>query len=428
MNSTAKGNELEDALYDYLIAEQLEGKPVYGVFQADRCIIRKKPKYPCPDRKKPVEFDVVIEVYREGGDKPFTYVVFECKNYKAGVPATRITDFSYYIGNVFGHSVKAVFVVTSRLQQGAEDIARSNKISIVKFIENGVHIIADRIEQQGSERNFVRSQIFEHERRVKSLKFAAYFDGHYYCSLRQLLQSLEGNIAEPAASAKRLSVPYMPVDEIRAFANEVLSGIHYKTGPVDLFAVCEAMSLNLRFNPTTVVDEDASIVLGSANFDENSIEINPHDNAYRERFTIAHEIGHFCLGHGLHLRSETVIEQDLLLDVQSVDGFDYMRLESQANLFASELLLPDRVFRHAADIACQKLGMRSNIGDYHVYVDDQPVNFMLYNELLSELSNYFLASKEAVEIRLKKLEIVNDRRKFGEASRAKSIGEIFSRS
>lgn len=100
MNSTAKGNSLEDALCDYLSDQQERGNLVYDLYPPERCKIRKKPKYDCPERRKPVEFDVVIELYREGRKIPHSYVVFECKNYKSGIPESRVTDFSDKMGRI----------------------------------------------------------------------------------------------------------------------------------------------------------------------------------------------------------------------------------------------------------------------------------------------------------------------------------------
>jgi Zn-dependent peptidase ImmA (M78 family) len=426
VHTTAKGNKLEDALYEYLIAQQEAKADVYDLYPAGRCVIRNKPKYRCPERKKPVEFDVVIELYRAGREAVHSYVVFECKNYKSSVSEDRVTVFSDQIHRVFGHSVKGVVVVASQLQSGADSIARSRHMGIVKFTENGLDVIADRT-ASGVETEFVRSQIFEQSHRVKSLKFSGYYDGRFVSSPAELLQSLEGS-NDQGGRPETLAIPYLTAKDIRATARAILDGIGYKLGTVDLLAICESMKLDLRFEPRAVVEEDGAVVLGRAFFDQNRIEIYPQDNPNRRRFTIAHEIGHFALGHGQYLRSETVIKEDLLLDMQQPKGFNYVRLETQANRLASEIILPDHVFRHAADIRCKDLGMRSNIGENkHIYVDDQPDNYLLYGQLLTDLSTYFGASKQAIEIRLKKLGIVNDQRKFGEASTVKSIGEIISR-
>jgi Zn-dependent peptidase ImmA (M78 family) len=227
------------------------------------------------------------------------------------------------------------------------------------------------------------------------------------------------------SSKGKVSVPYMSTDDIRAFASEILAGIGYKAGPVDLAEVCAAMALELKFSRKNIFDDDGTLILGSANFDRHSIEINAHNNDFRERFTIGHEIGHFCLGHGRYLRSEPEIEQDLLEDAEVAESFNFARLELQANLFASEIILPDQVFRLAAEVGCKRLKMR-DIGFGYVYVDDKPWNYQPYNELISDLSQYFRVSKQATEIRLKKLGLVNDQLRYGDTSSVNLIGEIFA--
>ncbi len=425
MNSTAKGNKLEDELFKYLIDQQGRGGRVYDLYPSDLCKIRKKPKYDCPERKKPVEFDVVIEVYREGRETPHSYVVFECKNYKSGIPESRVTDFSDKMGRIFGHSVKGILVVSSRLQSGAENIARSRSMGIVKLNDNGLDVVADRRQWRAVDSAFVKSQIFEGENRVKSLKFSAYFDGRFFSSIGQLLESFEHDAdrGKSENGSGRVSAPYISPDDIRAFATDVLEGVSYKEGAVDLNGICAAMSLKLKFSQKNVFDEDGALILGSANFDRNTIEINAHDNRFRERFTIGHEIGHFCLGHGRYLRSETVIERDLLVDTEVAESFDFTRLEVQANVFASEIILPDQVFRIAVEVGRKRLDMR-DIGFGGIYVDDNVWTYQPYNQLISDLSEYFCVSRQATEIRLKKLGLVNDQRKYGDT--ANLIGQIFT--
>jgi hypothetical protein len=184
VNSTAKGNSLEDALVKYLTDQQERGDMVYGAYHPDLCKIRKKAKYPCPERKKPVEFDVVIEVYRQGGTTPHLYAVFECKN-KSGIPEDRVRAFSDLISSVFGHSVKGIVVVTSRLQSGAEAIARSRSMGIVKFNETGADVVVERRDRYAVESAFVKSQFFQQEHRVTALKSSAYFDGKFFSSIGQ---------------------------------------------------------------------------------------------------------------------------------------------------------------------------------------------------------------------------------------------------
>ena len=172
VNSTTKGDSLEDAFHQYLLNQQDQGDLVFGVYPPENCKIFKKKEYYCRDREANVEFDVVLEIYRTGRDTPHLYVIFECKNHNASVSEIHINDFSSKIGRIFSHAVKGVIVVTSRLQSGAEKVARNARMGIVKYDEHGLEIIADR---RGAcvEHGFVRSQIFRSDIPTKSLKFSA---------------------------------------------------------------------------------------------------------------------------------------------------------------------------------------------------------------------------------------------------------------
>jgi hypothetical protein len=124
-----------------------------------------------------VEFDVVIELFRNGRSTPHSYVVFECKNYSGSIPELYVNDFSLKLSRTFRHAAKGVLVISSRLQSGAENVARHSKMGIVKFDEHGFEIIADRKVRPFIEHSFAQKQIFESEKPVKSLKFSAIYNG-----------------------------------------------------------------------------------------------------------------------------------------------------------------------------------------------------------------------------------------------------------
>lgn len=416
MSTTAKGNKLEDAFHSYLLDQQRRGEAVFGVHHPDRCIIHKKKKYPSKDRGTPVQFDVVIEIYGEGRRAPHITVVFECKNYNGDVPEVYVREFSDKLKEIFPNGAKGVIVTSSRLKSGAENVARSRNMGIVKYDQHGLEFIVDRRGLSCLETPFVQSQIFRTNQHVKSLKFSAYHDGNFFGTFSQFLRSLapqrfDDNEQENAGN--RVSVPYVPADDIRAEAQKVLELIDYKLGPVDLEGACAALSINLQYTNKALRDADGTFILGSADFDRNLIQIHAHGNDNRQRFTLAHEIGHFSLQHKKFLRSEMIIESDLMIDGVVEGSFNYERLELQANIFASFLILPDSTFRIALDVARKTLDIRDRTHGY-IYVDDQPVNYGLYQELLALLSDHFKASQQAIEIRLKSLGLVNDQRKRNE--------------
>lgn len=409
MSSKSKGDRLESEFHQYLLDQKNNGELVFGAYSPDNCKIYKKKSYYCRHRSANVEFDIVVEVYREGGDTPHLYVLFECKNHDSNLSEIYVNDFSSKIGRMFPHAAKGVIVTTSRLQSGAEQVAKSFGMAIVKYSENGLTFIAQR-RAACIEYGYVRSQIFRDNARAKSLKFSAYYDGKYFRTIGDLLSTLGREPTEPAPSEIRiLKVPYLSLDKVTESAARVLELADYEAGAVDLAKICDCLSIDLQFTDQVVFDSNGTAILGSANFEKRTIQINSHSRETRERFTIGHEIGHFYLEHGKYLRSETIVEADLFITREKVDSFNYERLEYQANTFAAELILPNSKFRQMTEHYRRSLDIRDR-GHGYIFVDDQPCNYIPYDELLSRLSTHFEVSKRAIEVKLKKRKLVTDRR------------------
>lgn len=352
MSTTEKGDTLEDKLSEYLLDQQNHDKLVYDAYPASHCKVLKKPKYYCKDREANVEFDVVVEVRRTGRSEPHLYVVFECKNHKKPIEDSYVRTFSDQISSVFGQAVKGIVVTSSKLQSGAERLATNRRLGIVKFDENGIEVIADRAVGTWAENRFIQTQLADSTRRSKSLKFSACIDGGYFSSFDQMLHGLETDPNDARAETKNRrdkSVAFLPEAEVQVAAQKARSQIDYDGGEVDVEKLCRVLKLDLSYSQRAFQDADGYTILGSANFAKRSIEINQHGNPNRERFTVAHEIGHFTLGHDQYLHSESIVERDLFSDLDAEDTFNYERLECQANLFASALLLPDEQLRHAVE-------------------------------------------------------------------------------
>jgi Zn-dependent peptidase ImmA (M78 family) len=420
MGSTSKGDKLEEAFYRYLMEQKERGELVFGAYASQNCIIYKKKQYFSRVRNSYVEFDVVIEVFRTDGKSPHLYVIFECKNHGGNVSDIYVNDLSMKMGQIFPDSSKGIMVVTSRLQSGAENVARSRGIGIVKFDENGLDVVAERKISFLNAR-FVKRQMLINAVGTKSLKFSAFYGGRYLSSISELLARLVLDDREIASqigdSGHR--VPFLTLDKIRSIAEQCLTDVGYTNGAVDLEAVCRSLSIDIFYVDRDVVDVDGVPILGSANFNQRTIYINSHSRATRERFTLAHEIGHFVLGHETYLRSETIVERDLLISNEFELSESYERLEYQANNFASELMMPHNLFLQKTAEIRRDLNIKDR-GHGYVYVDDQPWNIVSYNDLLSRLANYFEVSKQAIEVKFRKLQLLTDDRTGG-ATGAKSI-------
>lgn len=418
MNSTSKGDELEDAFYNYLLDQQDRGEDIYGIYPPGKCKIFKKKKYQSRDRGGPVQFDVVIELFQPGRTKPHLYVVFECKHYKGNVPDDRVREFSDKLREIFPNRHKGIMVVSSKLQAGARNVAESRGLGVAKFDRNGLEITADRKGNSYAESRFVESQIFEGKKPAKSLKFSACYDGRFFSDIAELLAAVEFQLSqapEPSRIRNPAAVPYVSPQEIKNLSHAVLMETGYQHGAVDLAKICLVRGVELRSVNSVPTDLEGFPILGTANFSRRTIQVYAHNDSNRERFTIGHEIGHFCLGHDRYLKSDNVLEKDLIEGDQPDGLLNYERLEVQANAFAADLLLPDKAFINAMVMFRSDLGMRYK-GHGFIFVDNQPENLLDYQKLLTLLSLHFEVSKTAVEIKLKKMNWLNDQRTLNHPS------------
>ncbi|MDO5531700.1 ImmA/IrrE family metallo-endopeptidase [Sutterella sp.] len=108
-------------------------------------------------------------------------------------------------------------------------------------------------------------------------------------------------------------------------ANDILEKFWDKNVPVDVYAIARELGLS-------VVEANTPTHSGYFSSDEQTIYINENESPVRKRFTIAHELGHFILGHGDSDRN-TSIWSDRYSPEQ-------MEKETAANKFATELLMP----------------------------------------------------------------------------------------
>lgn len=115
---------------------------------------------------------------------------------------------------------------------------------------------------------------------------------------------------------------YSPATAERSTANQVLA--RYWSGrtlPVDPFEIARQVGLSLL---TTF---DAS---GWYKPNQGVIYYNPSEPYVRQRFTVAHELGHHFLNHGERPRD----------GVAQFNMYNFDPVEAQANRFAAELLMP----------------------------------------------------------------------------------------
>lgn len=154
-----------------------------------------------------------------------------------------------------------------------------------------------------------------------------------------------------------------PENQKISSAQELLTKCNITHFPVDLKAILNYLGINLEEK------EFANDYSGSISLTNNMISVEKRHSQNRKNFTIAHELGHFCLHQDINDKFE-----DQIFFRSNVSD----PVEFQANNFASELLMPEKEFREKI-----KTGFNS----------------------IKKLSEYFGVSTLAIRVRAKQLNI-----------------------
>lgn len=160
-------------------------------------------------------------------------------------------------------------------------------------------------------------------------------------------------------------------------AEKVLAEYSIQSAPVPVDRIAKQMGAQLRFSP---LDQELSGMI----FIKDGVPIigvNSLHHPNRQRFTIAHEIGHLVL-HRQTLTSAVHVDKDFKLfrGPKTAEGSD--PIEVAANNFGSELLVP----RTFLEPFLEKL---------HVDMDDE--------KPLEELAQKFRVSKQVLSYRIQNL-------------------------
>lgn len=133
-------------------------------------------------------------------------------------------------------------------------------------------------------------------------------------------------------------MPYLSRQAVEARASKLLGSLNVDQIPVPVEKVAKSLGARVRVSPLD--DEFSGFV-----FVKNGIPIigvNSLHHRSRQRFTIAHEVGHLLL-HRDYITSEVHVDKRytepvLKRDTSSSTGNE--RLEVEANQFAAALLMP----------------------------------------------------------------------------------------
>lgn len=161
--------------------------------------------------------------------------------------------------------------------------------------------------------------------------------------------------------------------------------------PIDVDQIAELLGIMVSDEPRFDVDDINTVGKITLEKDQPArVWINPIENSYapRRRFTLAHEIGHFCM----HRATNQTTFVDTKATMNRSESY-WNRFESEANNFAAELLMPADLIRSIG---------RGIIDKFKVEND---VEMMPMAVFVEQMASRFKVSNPAMEYRLKNIGI-----------------------
>lgn len=424
MNSTAVGDRFEREVF-----EAFEQMIVSNRFPVRRqsCEIFTKKGYYSNDRKKNIIFDVSIEVYNPGSREISLLFLIECKNYTHSVPVDDSEEFFAKMQQV--SAAKGIIVARGPFQEGTVNFCRSKRIGLLRFftssnvqfvLHRSSSVFGMRAGQAGTDATSLWQTLRSDERRSR-FDFCGAYQGEPTNSLPSFFNEMlrdDLEIVSYSRIANRTPPPpcdvtYYSAEAIERKVAAILNGVKYTGGAVPLDGICRRQEsvTGLKVHQG-VTGHEGLPVLGALSFEPLEITIfaDLEGNNARQRFTLAHELGHYFLGHRRYMRSEWAFERDLEYGATQGDAEEIRRMEWQANQFASSLLLPLKPLIDDFWWLARKHGLEQRSFGF-LYVDEQKCNLSVFYDITNILMERYSVSRTAVKMRLERLKLITDGRK-----------------
>lgn len=195
-----------------------------------------------------------------------------------------------------------------------------------------------------------------------------------------------------------IHVPYVDQEEIKKFADSFRKKYWDDTIPVDIERIVD-FKMGIDIVPTANLeyqcDTDAII---TSNWKLIYVDQRCYmDDRYlgRIRFSLAHEIGHYVLHRKLYELFEIKDLKDYYRLIQALPEKQYDRVEIQARIFASFLLIPQEILVKEKE----RIFSENDLSDFD-FSDELLVN----SYIAGQLARKFGVSPEAAERALGYLE------------------------
>lgn len=383
MNTTAKGTEFEDRVYNYL--NSLLEKDELNFAPKKYSKIFKHKKY-STDTSRKIEFDITIETYNPLSDENnwSSLVVIECKSYNKKVDIGDFDEFEAKLKNVSGSAVKGILITTKGFPKNLIEKAKKEHIALVVLSEENTRWIVCRDINRELE-DMMPILLGDSKAGIQPIVFD---NGIFDC----IINILQKNGVQ-ISNENTIDIPFLKNEEIQSIVINIYQKHSFSSNDI-------AGELFFKMYPEYKInfEEHPKGVLGLLCLNDKILSLSNEiiNDIHRRNFTIAHEIGHLVLHIPLiknKIDNLTEFEESILLPSNDII---LKRMESQANKFASYLLLPQKRFIKDIDT----LFKQHNITKGKLHLDTQKCNINIVNIILGQISQKFNVSKEVVKYRM----------------------------
>ena len=402
-NTVEKGDKLEIQVYN-ILKKLLLNDDFY--LSGKRSKIYLKKDYYSALTKNKIIVDVAIETFLPNKETYSILTVFECKNYETKIPVEKIRAFRSVLDEIGAN--KGIIVSKLGIQKGVKDTAVVTNIGLcVVNKDEELNWINTRLDKKQQEYDTDNINSFL----IKDLKanFFGYFNKKSYENLPNLLIDI-GVIDRFENKQEFIKIPYKSEQQISDEINKISENI-YINNKLNSEKLIDYIKNEHRFK--FIFDQSLEMynkhqILGKIKFRPKEIYITKElqtDN-FRWRFTLAHEIGHLILHSKLleNFIESNIENEETILHYNTTNKVN-RRMEIQANMFASLLLLPEKPLRKI--VKDYFIEIRNYKG--RLYFDNQPINRQLTYGLLGKMKEKFGVSHEVGKYRLISLNLLEDK-------------------
>lgn len=404
ISSIEKGDSFEEKVFN-IIRDLLINDEFFVSGKKSKIFWKKK--YQSVKTNSEVEVDISIETYLNGAEKYSLLTVIECKNYKGRIPVNDIRELSSILNEIGEHNTKGILISNSAFQKGTLEFAKRTQIGLGRInFTNEIDWVNHRLDKKVKVPDLSETNLELSADKIKKSNFVAVNNNIRFNTLPDLLINV-GVLDRYSNLTKYINIPFKTKENIKKAIDNIFDGSFYKNEELNIEKACT--KLTETFGVEFIFDEELpNHILGKIEFNPLKIFVTKSlkTDIYRWRFTIAHEFGHLILHKQLLNKyiDKKVDKDDALSFIQSNNFTNNKRLEIQANIFASNALLPNNSLTEKVKEYFEK----ERIHKGYLFFDNQPINQRLVLSFLSELQRDFKVSKYVAKYRLIELGLLED--------------------